>query len=528
MKRPLLAVVLVLALTVAVRAALADDQPGHPMFTHGVASGDVTPNSAILWTRVDRQTSVKVEVWNNPSLTGQKAFESTESQTSSGNDFTVKIDATGLTPNTTYYYRFRHGDEAGDSVSPVGTFKTAPDPSASANVKFTFTGDSDGTRVSGNPAFNNFEVLNAARLENPDFFVYLGDTIYSDSSFRSSPATTLDEYQAAYRENRTYPNLTDLLKATSTYAQQDDHEVFNDYDGQTVDPNRYAAGIGAFLDYMPLRESGLLNDPTCAGAPLFRAFHWGTKADVIIPDERSCRSGDVAIACAGDLAPTLPTPFRLAFGLPASPPAGCLAAINDPTRTVLGPVQKQAFKNALLNSTAKFKFVINEYPIQQFWALPYDRWEGYGAERNEILNFIHDPDNNPSTNDSINNVVFLTTDIHATIVNEVFRDRFENGFAAPPTTIAQEVVTGPIATFTFQQEIINAFGPIVGPVRVAQFQAALSLAGVDCRNLNQDSYGVVDVDGALGTATVTSKDQNGLPVVNQAPPSATCTKTFGP
>ena len=218
--------------------------------------------------------------------------------------------------------------------------------------------------------------------------------------------------------------------------------------------------------------------------------------------------------------------WRLAFR-PAHPPDTWQRSTTPPGRCS-EPVQKQAFKNALLNSTAKFKFVINEYPIQQFWALPYDRWEGYAAERNEILNFIHDPDSNPSTDDSIDDVVFLTTDIHATIVNEVFRDRFENGFVIPPTTIAQEVVTGPIATFTFQQEIINLFGPVVGPVRVAQFQAALSLAGVDCRNLNQNSYGVVDLDASLGTATVTSKDQNGLPVVNQAPPSATCKETFGP
>lgn len=523
----LLAVVAAFALVGVGSAALAVDGPGHPMFTHGVASGDVTSTSAIVWTRVDRATSIKVEVWDNPGLTGQKAFQRTEPQTSSGSDFTVKIDATGLTPNTAYYYRFRHGGEAGASVSPVGTFKTAPDPGASANVKFTYTADTDGTRVNGIPAFNNFEVLNAARLENGDFFIYLGDTIYSDSSFRPSPATTLDEYQAAYRENRTYPNLTDLLKSTSTYAQADDHEVVNDYDGQTVDPARYAAGIGAFLDYMPLRESGLISDPSCADDPLFRSYHWGSEVDVIIPDERSCRSSDAAVACGGDLAPTLPAQFRVQFGLSPSPPAGCLAAIFDPTRTVLGAQQKQAFKSVLLNSTAKFKFVINEYPIQQFWALPYDRWEGYGAERNEILNFILDPDNNSGTDDSIENVVFLTTDTHATIVNEVFRDRFENGFPAPPTTIAQEVVTGPIATNTFQQEILDLFGPD-GPVRVAQFQAALSLAGVDCRNINQDSYGVVYVDASLGTATVTSKDQNGVPVVNQAPPSATCTKTFGP
>jgi phosphodiesterase/alkaline phosphatase D-like protein len=251
-------------------------------------------------------------------------------------------------------------------------------------------------------------------------------------------------------------------------------------------------------------------------------FHWGALADVIMLDERSCRSVDAAAACQGDLAPTLPTPLRLQFGLPASPPAGCLAAINDSARTLLGPAQKQAVKEALLNSAAKFKFVINGEPIQQFWALPYDRWEGYAAERNEILNFILDPDNNPATDDRITNVVFLTTDMHATLMNEVYRDRF-----TAPATIAQEFIVGPVATYTYAQEILGAFGS-AGPARLAQVQAALSLAGVDCRNLNRNSYGVVQVDPLLGTATITSKDQNGLPVVNQAAPAAPCTKTLGP
>ncbi|MFH4317201.1 alkaline phosphatase D family protein, partial [Acinetobacter baumannii] len=65
-------------------------------------------------------------------------------------------------------------------------------------------------------------------------------------------------------------------------------------------------------------------------------------------------------------------------------------------------------------STAKWKIVLSEVAWQQFWALPYDRWEGYGAERNEILNFIRD--------ENIEGVVFLTTDNHANIFNEVFID----------------------------------------------------------------------------------------------------------
>src|SRR5215211_4104396 len=195
-----LVMILALVLCVVTVTALPAVQPGQPTFTHGVASGDVTSTSAILWTRVDRRASVKVEVWDDPSLTGQKVFQATEPQTSSAGDFTVKIEATGLQPDTAYYYRFRHGNEAGGAVSPVGTFKTAPDPGAPASVKFTFTGDSDGTKnVAGMPAFNDFEVLNAARLENADFFVYLGDTIYADSVFRPAPAMTLDDYHAAYR-----------------------------------------------------------------------------------------------------------------------------------------------------------------------------------------------------------------------------------------------------------------------------------------------------------------------------------------
>src|SRR5206468_2677133 len=149
-----------------------------------------------------------------------------------------------------------------------------------------YTGDSDGTRLAGGaPAYNDFEVLEAARLEGGDFFVFDGDTIYSDSSFRATPAMTLAEYQAAHREVRGYANLRELLASTSVYATMDDHEVVNDYAAQTVDPARFAAGRQAFLDYYPVRETGLLQDATCAGAPLYRKFRWGSQAEVFLLDE---------------------------------------------------------------------------------------------------------------------------------------------------------------------------------------------------------------------------------------------------
>jgi phosphodiesterase/alkaline phosphatase D-like protein len=155
--------------------------------------------------------------------------------------------------------------------------------------------------------------------------------------------------------------------------------------------------------------------------------------------------------------------------------------------------------------------VLNEVAIQQFWALPYDRWEGYGGERTELLGYIRDH--------SIGHVVFLTTDLHANIANEVAIDS-----QTDPTPIAYEAISGPIATNTFKQEIIDT----VGADLVVPFQAALTAAGVDCRAIDTYSYQLVEVDAVAGTMTITSKDQNGHVVSDDLTPSTKCQKVLGP
>jgi phosphodiesterase/alkaline phosphatase D-like protein len=392
-------------------------------------------------------------------------------------------------------------------------------------------------KVNGVNPFNNWETLSAAQAENGSFFVYLGDTIYSDSANRpGGPATTLADYRNEYRLQRQYANLTNLLASTSAYPLMDDHEVQNDYDGQTVDPARYAAGRQAFLENMPIRETGLPHDPSCAGDPLYRTFKWGTQVELFVLDERSCRSGDAAAACSGDLGPTLPlavrqsSPYTLFVSLPGDAvPPGCLAVLNDPNRTMLGPVQKARFLDDLQNSTAKHKIVLSELAWQQFHAQPYDRWEGYAAERDEILNFIQ--------NNGIENVEVLTTDNHATLQNEVFLDRFENcagvtpGSAAlacaaanPPTTIANETITGPIATNTLQNEVIS----FAGFIGLFAFNQILNVDATNCRHLDKYSYGHVDVNAANGTTTVSSRDGTGATINDQNVPNTLCTQVYGP
>src|SRR3989442_15382462 len=89
----------------------------HVTFTHGVASGDVTQSSAVLWTRIDEETPIKIEVSTDREF-HKLDFQDTI-YVSASSDFTAKAIATSLEPGTQYYYRWRHGN----SVSDTGTFR---------------------------------------------------------------------------------------------------------------------------------------------------------------------------------------------------------------------------------------------------------------------------------------------------------------------------------------------------------------------------------------------------------------------
>lgn len=468
------------------------------VFTHGVASGDARPDAVLLWTRVDREATLTVEVAADAAF-ANLAVEA-EVRAESESDFTVKAEAAGLTPDTAYYYRFRRGDD----VSDVGAFRTAPETDAAAPVRFIFSGDSDGTMDETGARAFDFKVLDTARGEEADFFLYFGDTIYADSPF-GPKAETLEEYRGKYKENRDISRLRQILASTSIYTTWDDHEVENDFAGATVDPALLAAGRQAFREYMPI--SG---DDT--PEVLYRTFRWGKAVELIILDERSFRDDDVAEACIpeggeeADLlpalgAPDVPPPYRAFRGfvdLPEDTAAACLDALNDPERTMLGAAQKQFLLDALKQSDATFKFIVNEVAIAELVAQPYDRWDGYRAERDEILRFIDE--------NEISNVIFLTTDYHANVVSDVRLDVIGELATDPvPAPIAIEAIAGPIAHETLGDTVVRTQGEELA----AAFEELLvQVSGLTCLETSAFSYGLVEVDPEAGTATITLKDED--------------------
>ena len=180
-----------------------------------VTVGDVTSTSAVVWTRSVAPGEVGVEYG---PIGGDRARTRLEARTS--DDLTGKVRIERLLPATRYGYRVR-----ARGGSATGEFVTAPAADADGPARFAWSGDLGGQgycrpRETGYPIF---DVMTGFR---PDFFVFLGDTIYADSRCDRPGdvpgsdfiATRLEGFRAKHRYNRADPAVQRFFRTTSVYA----------------------------------------------------------------------------------------------------------------------------------------------------------------------------------------------------------------------------------------------------------------------------------------------------------------------
>jgi phosphodiesterase/alkaline phosphatase D-like protein len=505
-----------LAVSTAIAALVLAAAPsaGAKSFSLGVAAGEVTSSSALLWAHAAESAKIKLQLSADRKFGNRDdRFKSVTPKAADDNTVTVRV--THLRPGHVYIYRFRRGNDP----SLTGRFVTAPKPSARKTIRFAYSGDADAQPAAGQtqPFYNNFEVYARMAKEKNDFNVNLGDTIYSDSTvgadvsggeFHSHvpPALTVPQKWQKYRMNLSLANLQKVRAATGMYNQWDDHEFIDDFARSVNGETLYQSGVQAFGDYMPSSYT--------AKDGLYRSFRWGRNLEVFLPDEISFRSAKAGAAgdCDNpdtgnpDVAPTLPQSYRDVFGAiypplkrPVAP--ACLAKINDPNRTMLGTAQLARFQNDLKRSKAKWKIVLNEDPISQTYLFPLDQWEGYAAERLKLLNFIKG---------NVKNVVFLTTDAHWTYFSDVRFKTLESG--GPVESGIKELVTGPVAVLTWGRTINALLGSESGAANIGAIYrgAPPSGIGLQCSSLLSFSYAQVKVTSK--ELTLTPKTSSGKPV----------------
>lgn len=419
-----------------------------------VASGDVTQTSAMLWARSSQPGSLRFEYSIFPQFDYIFGFDAV---TVTDPLQPVKVGFSGLSPGRTYYYRAI--DAAG--AIKTGQFQTPHSIGTTAGLRFGVTGD--WQQAPPYPSLAN------ADQRDLSFFLKLGDTIYADTETPAlagiTQARSLSDFrtkQAEITSDRFGLNtVQDLYAATAILATIDDHELVDNFAGGAApgdspdapdigsddrplftddvafvnDTQAYEDALLAFQNYHPLQdrfygETG--DDRTAHERQLYRYNTYGSDAAMFVLDTRSFRDDQLEPA---DL--SQPVPF--------------LAQTFDPSRTLLGQQQLRDLQRDLLQAETAgitWKFVAVPEPIQNFGVVnAEDRFEGYAAERTELLKFIDDHD--------IDNVVFLAADFHGTIVNNL---TYQLGPGQPQiATNAFEIVTGPAAFFEglFGRAVVN-------------------------------------------------------------------------
>jgi alkaline phosphatase D len=312
-------------------AGLAPAQVIEDLFLESVASGDPRPTSVVLWTRVTPPAggaspeTAFLEVATDADFTDVVVTRNIEIDWQY--DGVVKVLVDGLTPYTTYYYRF----SVFASVSPVGRTKTAPTPDMDVPVKYAVVYCQD---YIGRYYNTYLKLLRDYAAEDIDFVVHLGDYIYEttgDPAFQDptserrvvfsdlegaiplgSPpdlffaAASLSNYRDIYRTYRSDPVLQQAHERWPFIVTWDDHEYSNDAWAATAtyfngrideyDSDRKRSAEQAFFEWVPsevgIGDDGLLDINASNLYPntmIYRDYLFGSNLHLVMTDGRTER-----------------------------------------------------------------------------------------------------------------------------------------------------------------------------------------------------------------------------------------------
>jgi phosphodiesterase/alkaline phosphatase D-like protein len=329
-------------------------------FPYGVMAGDATPTKAMLWTQFIGTAGdlfVQIEEVGGPKGIAVISRAVTASERADGGF--VHIDAAGLTAGKRYRYAFFvMVAQAPVARGAFGFVRAALAPNALEVV--TFAGTSCTHQMSA-----PYPLMADAATRKVDFFIHGGDHVYCDNG---TNAVTLADYREKYGVAWGTSGMSALHGSTGMVLTWDDHEILNDWNPETLPLSRVATARRAFFEHRATRR-----DPA-APDRIWRNLVWGNTLEIIVLDARSERK------------PSTRTAANAQF---------------------ISPAQMAWLKDRLSKSTAVFKFIVTSVPITNFppaAAGASDKWEGYPAQREEILDFV--------ATGNIKGVWWLSGDLH--------------------------------------------------------------------------------------------------------------------
>lgn len=411
--------------------------PQFKPFYHGVASGDPLHDRVIIWTRVTPDsgfaTIANVD-WRVALDTGMiNIVQYGTTTTDQSMDFTVKVDVTGLTPNTYYYYEFTYNN----MHSIRGRTRTAP-LAMQDSLRF-------GIVSCSNYEAGYFNVYRVLKERNDvDAIIHLGDYIYeyehNGYAYNSSVGRTfapsteiiaLSDYRTRYSCYKLDEDLIRLHQQYPFIIVWDDHESANDSwmngadnhsssEGSWVD--RKAASQQAFMEWLPIRPKSQGNF-----TEIYRKIQFGPLMDLLMLDTRLIGREEQA-------------------GTTGS-------TVTNQNRTLLGTAQYNWLLSNLNSTATQWKIIGQQVMMAPLKVAGIgvndDQWDGYPAERTKIISHV-------MTND-IKNIVVLTGDIHCSWANDIPTANYQsNGNGSAFVEMVTPAVTSPAFPINVGVNIIKA------------------------------------------------------------------------
>ena len=463
-----------------------------PMMAHGIMSGDVAHDGAMVWGRADRDARMRVEWSTTEDMANAVRVPALDVGPSTGH--AGKLLLAGLPSDQDIFYTVRMEDLSDSNAlsEPLtGRFRTAP--TGLRDVRFVWSGDTAGQGWGIDRDRGGMRTYATMLQHRPDFMIHSGDTVYADGPLQDEVALedgtmwrnlvtpekrkvaeTLDEYRGQHLYNYLDDNVRAFNAEVPILAQWDDHEVTNNwYPAELLAADeRYtvkqvsllaARGARAFHEMLPTRQS--LEEPY----RVYRKVAYGPLLDIFFIDMRTYRGDN--------------SPNREEGGAP-----------------FLGAEQLAWLKRELTASRATWKVIAADMPIGMMVRDGETDFENgangdgppLGREQDiaQVLSFIRAAD--------IANTVWLTADVHYTAAHHYSPDRAVFQDFEP----FWEFVSGPLHSGTFgPSDYDDTFGP---EVRFAKHPE------VGRANLPPSEglqfFGLVDIDAATRAMTVRLMD----------------------
>ncbi len=453
-------------------------------FAHGVASGDPFANSVILWTRVTPEGEGDVSViWeiDQDADFGSLAASGIV-KTNAVKDYTVKVEATDLTPGKWYYYRFR----VGNNISQIGRTRTLPEGDM-AEARFAIVSCSNWQHG----YFNTYDhIAKQAKDERFDALIHLGDYYYeygADETPRIADRiheprheiVSLGDYRLRHAQYRSDSALQDVTAQMPVIAVWDDHETTNDSwkggaenhdEGEGDWEIRKEAALRAYYEWMPLREPQFGK----SREDIYRAFEWGDLASIVCVETRlTARAEQLIIEDYID-----------EIDVPGGAEKFKKEKLYAPDREMMGPHQQDFIIDTFAKSkqsgkpwrllanqvimgrllTPDFTPYIDESAIQNIeavwsgvrdfvtlskYSLPVypDSWDGYPLARDNFYAAL--------SNAGINDMLVLTGDAHEFWVNDLTSEAGDKlGVELVTSSVSSETLTAFLGSGTADHNLL--------------------------------------------------------------------------